>query len=45
MFLYKSNYTIANVNYSLYLCNVIHMTGGRGHQRMECPFFVRQRRA
>ena len=42
---YKCIDTIASVKYSLYICIISHMTGGRGHQRMECPFFVLQRRA
>lgn len=43
--LYKSDYTIAYVNFSLYICIASHMTEGRGHQRMECPFFRAPRRA
>lgn len=39
MLLYKSDYTIANVNYSLYICIASHMTGGRGQRRLGCPFF------
>ena len=42
---YICDYIIAYVKYSLYICIAYHITGGRGHQRMECPFFVRQWRA
>lgn len=37
--LYKSDYTFAYVNYSLYICIASHMTGGRGQRRLGCPLF------
>lgn len=45
MLLYKSDYTIAYVNYFLYICIASHMTGGRGQRRLGCPFFRVLRRA
>lgn len=45
MLLYKSDYTIAYVNFSLYICIASHMTGGRGQRRLGCPFFRVLRRA
>lgn len=42
---YICDYTIAYVKYFHYICTAYHITGGRGHRRMECPFFVRQWRS
>lgn len=39
MRLYKSDYTVAYVNYSFYICIASHMTEGRGQRRLGCPFF------
>ena len=42
---YICDYIIAYVKYFHYICIAYHITGGRGHRRMECPFFVRQWRS